>query len=78
MELSKVVPDGLVCFFVSYLYMDQIISQWSSMKILDEIMQNKLIFIETQVRLISILLSCRMKPKVLQSSHPPEYMSAVG
>lgn len=72
------VPDGLVCFFVSYLYMDQIISQWSSMKILDEIMQNKLIFIETQVRLISILLSGRMKPKALQSSHPPECMSAVG
>jgi DNA excision repair protein ERCC-2 len=24
-ELSAVVPDGIVCFFVSYLYMDQII-----------------------------------------------------
>ena len=24
-DLSAVVPDGIVCFFVSYLYMDQII-----------------------------------------------------
>jgi hypothetical protein len=22
-ELARVVPDGIVCFFVSYLYMDQ-------------------------------------------------------
>ncbi|GAX84382.1 hypothetical protein CEUSTIGMA_g11804.t1 [Chlamydomonas eustigma] len=47
-DLSTVVPDGIVCFFVSYLYMDQIISKWHDMGILQEIMQNKLIFIETQ------------------------------
>jgi DNA excision repair protein ERCC-2 len=47
-ELARVVPDGMVCFFVSYLYMDQIISQWNSMSILSDIMQHKLIFIETQ------------------------------
>lgn len=43
------VPDGVVCFFVSYLYMDQIISKWHEMGILDELMQHKLVFIETQV-----------------------------
>ena len=48
-ELSKTVPDGIVCFFVSYLFMDQIVSQWHNMNILDDIMQSKLIFIETQV-----------------------------
>lgn len=47
-ELAKVIPDGVVCFFVSYLYMDQIISQWHGMGVLDSIMQHKLIFIETQ------------------------------
>jgi hypothetical protein len=47
-ELARVVPDGMVCFFVSYLYMDQIISQWNSMNVLSDIMQHKLIFIETQ------------------------------
>ncbi|KAF5843023.1 DNA repair helicase [Dunaliella salina] len=47
-ELAAVVPDGLVCFFVSYLYMDSIISKWHDMGILQEIMNHKLVFIETQ------------------------------
>ena len=42
-------PAGIVAFFVSYLYMDQIISKWHDMGVLQEIMQHKLIFIETQV-----------------------------
>jgi len=47
-ELASVVPDGVVCFFVSYLYMDQIVTAWHEMGILQEIMQHKLVFIETQ------------------------------
>lgn len=47
-DLSAIVPDGIVSFFVSYLYMDSIVSQWSDMGILRDIMQNKLVFIETQ------------------------------
>jgi DNA excision repair protein ERCC-2 len=47
-DLSAIVPDGIVCFFVSYLYMDSIVSQWNDMGILRDIMQNKLVFIETQ------------------------------
>uniref|UniRef100_A0A061S9A5 DNA 5'-3' helicase n=1 Tax=Tetraselmis sp. GSL018 TaxID=582737 RepID=A0A061S9A5_9CHLO len=47
-ELASVVPDGIVCFFVSYLYMDQIITSWHEMGILQEITQHKLVFIETQ------------------------------
>ena len=43
------VPDGVVAFFVSYMYMDGIISKWHDMGILQEILQHKLIFIETQV-----------------------------
>jgi len=39
-----------VCFFVSYLYMDAIISKWHDMGVLQEIMNHKLVFIETQVR----------------------------
>lgn len=49
-ELAKVVPDGVVCFFVSYLYMDRAVNAWHGMGVLDGIMANKLIFIETQVR----------------------------
>ncbi|KAL7172353.1 hypothetical protein ACSBR2_031944 [Camellia fascicularis] len=40
LEMVSIVPDGIVCFFVSYLYMDGI-EAW-------EIMQHKLVFIETQ------------------------------
>lgn len=35
-DLAATVPDGLVCFFVSYLYMDQVVSKWRDMGILDE------------------------------------------
>ena len=33
-ELSATIPDGIVCFFVSYLYMDQIVAKWHDMGIL--------------------------------------------
>jgi Rad3-related DNA helicase len=48
-ELASVVPDGIVAFFVSYSYMDTIVTQWHEMGILQELMQHKLVFIETQV-----------------------------
>ncbi|KAM7253928.1 hypothetical protein ACFE04_031610 [Oxalis oulophora] len=47
-EMVAVVPDGIVCFFVSYSYMDGIINTWNETGILKEIMQHKLVFIETQ------------------------------
>ena len=33
-ELSSAIPDGIICFFVSYSYMDQIVSKWNDMGIL--------------------------------------------
>jgi hypothetical protein len=33
-DLCCVVPDGVVCFFVSYLYMDTIVSKWNEMGVL--------------------------------------------
>jgi DNA excision repair protein ERCC-2 len=30
-EYSKVVPDGIVCFFPSYLYMESIVAAWNDM-----------------------------------------------
>lgn len=47
-EMVSIVPDGIVCFFVSYSYMDEIIATWNDSGILKEIMQHKLVFIETQ------------------------------
>ncbi|KAB2003462.1 hypothetical protein ES319_D11G133400v1 [Gossypium barbadense] len=48
LEMVSVVPDGIVCFFVSYSYRDGIINTWNDSGILKEIMQHKLVFIETQ------------------------------
>eukprot|EP00250_Pteridium_aquilinum_P029890 c40291_g1_i1 orf=377-2647(-) len=48
LEMVAAVPDGVVCFFVSYSYMDGIVNSWNEMGILQEIMQHKLVFIETQ------------------------------
>jgi hypothetical protein len=33
-ELAAAIPDGIVCFFVSYSYMDKIVSKWNDMGIL--------------------------------------------
>ncbi|TIB12971.1 hypothetical protein E3P77_01533 [Wallemia ichthyophaga] len=46
-EYSKVIPDGIVAFFPSYLYMESIVSAWNEMQILDEVWKHKLIFVET-------------------------------
>ncbi|KAJ8642962.1 hypothetical protein MRB53_004710 [Persea americana] len=47
-EMVAAVPDGIVCFFVSYSYMDGIVNSWNEMGILQDVMQHKLVFIETQ------------------------------
>ncbi len=31
MEYSKIVPDGVVAFFPSYLYMESIVAAWNEM-----------------------------------------------
>jgi len=38
----------VVCFFTSYLYMEQIVASWYEQGIIDSIQRNKLLFIETQ------------------------------
>eukprot|EP00736_Rhodelphis_marinus_P005402 Rmarinus@m.9598 len=47
-ELAKVVPDGMVCFFTSYWYMESTVSAWKEMGILGKLMEHKLLFIETK------------------------------
>ncbi len=46
-NLSKVVPDNIVVFFPSYIYMEEIVTLWSESNIISEILKNKLVFIET-------------------------------
>lgn len=47
-ELSKAVPDGIVCFFTSYAFMELTIAEWYRMGVLAEVMQYKLILMETK------------------------------
>ena len=47
-DMAASVPDGLVAFFVSYSYMEQIVSKWHETGVLQNVMQHKLVFIETQ------------------------------
>lgn len=46
-DYSKIVPDGIVAFFPSYLYMESIVAAWHDMGILDDVWKYKLVFIET-------------------------------
>lgn len=46
-EMSQIIPDGIVVFFPSYIYMEEILSIWDETKVLERISRNKLIFIET-------------------------------
>ncbi len=33
-DLAAAIPDGIVCFFVSYSYMDKIVSKWNELGVL--------------------------------------------
>jgi len=47
-ELARNVPDGIVCFFTSYEYLENVVSEWFKLQTLDKILQHKLLFIETK------------------------------
>lgn len=47
-EMSSIVPDGIVCFFTSYSYMESIVSNWYVQGIIEQILKYKLLFVETQ------------------------------
>ena len=47
LDMVQVVPDGLVCFFTSYVYMEYIIASWYEQGLIDKILKYKLIFVET-------------------------------
>jgi hypothetical protein len=49
LDMCKVVPDGIVCFFVSYGYMEHVVNEWAEQNIIGQIREHKLIFVETQV-----------------------------
>ncbi|CAI5713365.1 unnamed protein product [Peronospora destructor] len=48
LEMAACTPDGMVCFFPSYLYMEKIIGQWDALGVLKRVLSSKLLFIETK------------------------------
>lgn len=47
-EFAAIVPDGMVCFFTSYLYMESVVAAWYDQGMVDQLQRHKLLFIETQ------------------------------
>nr|CAG4647676.1 EOG090X01B4 [Moina brachiata]SVE92856.1 EOG090X01B4 [Moina brachiata] len=47
-EVAAAVPDGIVCFFTSYLYLETVVAAWYDQGIIDQLQRHKLLFIETQ------------------------------
>ncbi|CAK9304415.1 unnamed protein product [Gordionus sp. m RMFG-2023] len=46
-QLSEIVPDGIVCFFTSYLYMEKVVATWLELGLINKMQKNKLLFLET-------------------------------
>lgn len=47
-EMARCVPDGMVCFFTSYLYLENVVATWYDHGIISDLQRHKLVFIETQ------------------------------
>jgi Rad3-related DNA helicase len=45
-QMTQVVPAGMVCFFVSYSYMDQVVKVWKESGMWNEISKSKTLFVE--------------------------------
>ncbi|GBP79904.1 General transcription and DNA repair factor IIH helicase subunit XPD [Eumeta japonica] len=47
-EIAGCVPDGVVCFFTSYLYLESVVGAWYDQGVVANLQRRKLLFIETQ------------------------------
>lgn len=48
LQMAQIVPDGIVCFFPSYHYLEMIVSMWHEMGMLHKLVHHKLVFVETE------------------------------
>ena len=48
LRCASTVPDGICVFFTSYQYLEQTVARWDEMRIIQQIMDYKLIYIETK------------------------------
>ncbi|KAJ5066044.1 general transcription and DNA repair factor iih helicase subunit xpd [Anaeramoeba ignava] len=47
-DLAEIVPDGIICCFPSFKYMENIVHIWNQFGLLNKILEHKLIFSETE------------------------------
>lgn len=47
LEVASIVPDGMVVFFTSYIFMETVVAAWYDQRMIDELLKYKLLFIET-------------------------------
>ncbi|XP_041980454.1 general transcription and DNA repair factor IIH helicase subunit XPD [Aricia agestis] len=47
-EVAAAVPDGVVCFFTSYMYLESVVGAWYDQGVVAALQRHKLLFIETQ------------------------------
>merc|ERR550532_1312489 len=47
-QLVLTVPDGMVCFFTSYRYLEQVVEKWYETGVIARVLKHKLVFIETK------------------------------
>jgi DNA excision repair protein ERCC-2 len=63
-ELADTVPDGIVCFFPSYKFMEDVILKWNETGLLNRLLEYKLVFFqskdpqETQLAIYNFKLAC--------------------
>ncbi|PKC11424.1 DNA repair helicase [Rhizophagus irregularis] len=57
-NLCNIIPDGVVCFFTSYAYLEQVYKRWEQNGILERIRKYKMIFREPrETRLVDKVLN---------------------
>jgi chromosome transmission fidelity protein 1 len=76
-NLCNVIPDGIVCFFPSFTYLDQVYKRWSSAEsgnILDRIEKRKKVFKEPRE---SNMVEATLRDYSLQIDFPDKNMGAL-
>lgn len=76
-NLCNVIPDGIVCFFPSFTYLDQVYKRWSSIEsggILDRIQKRKKVFKEPRE---SNQVETTLREYSLQIDSPDKKMGAI-
>nr|QDO16362.1 general transcription and DNA repair factor IIH helicase subunit XPD [Lingulodinium polyedra] len=73
-RLVQVVPDGMVCFFTSYRYLEQVVEKWYETGVIARILQHKLVFIETK-DVVATTYALNLYRQACDSGHGAVFLS---